>query len=46
LTPSAKACRAGETTPESGVYDGPGYILLTTDPEHRYRAALARRRPV
>jgi hypothetical protein len=41
-----ETCRAaGESTPESGVYDGPGYVLITTDPEHRHRAALARRRP-
>lgn len=36
---------AGETVPQSGIYDGPGYVLLTVDPEPRYRAARAREVP-
>lgn len=37
--------RDGESVLTSGVYDGPGYILVITDPEARHRAALAARRP-
>jgi len=36
---------AHETAPGAGVYDGPGYVLLTVDPAFRYRAAIAREVP-
>lgn len=36
---------AGETTVGAGVYEGPGYIRVTSDLERRYQAALAARRP-
>lgn len=34
-----------ETPPGAGVYDGLGYVLVTVDPEFRYRAARAREVP-
>lgn len=36
---------AGESAPTAGVYEGPGYVLVTVDPEFRYRAARAREVP-
>lgn len=44
LCPEARRA-AGETPPQGGVYDGPGYVLVTVDPEFRYRAARAREVP-
>lgn len=35
----------GETAPGAGIYDGPGYVLSTVDPEFRFRAAKAREVP-
>ena len=35
----------GETAPGAGIYDGPGYVLSTVDPEFRFRAARAREVP-
>lgn len=35
----------GETATRSGVYDGPGYISVTVDPEFRFQAARAREVP-
>lgn len=35
----------GETATGAGVYDGPGYISVTVDPEVRYQAARAREVP-
>lgn len=35
----------GETAPGSGIYDGPGYVLSTVDPEFRFQAARAREVP-
>lgn len=40
LCPEARRT-AGESVPQSGIYDGPGYVLVTSDPETRYRAARA-----
>lgn len=40
LCPEARRT-AGENVPQSGIYDGPGYVLVTCDPETRYRAARA-----
>lgn len=36
---------AGESVLQSGIYDGPGYVLLTVDPEPRYQAARSREVP-
>ena len=33
------------TVGDFGIYEGPGYVLLTVDPEPRYRAARAREVP-
>ncbi len=41
LCPEARR-PAGESVPQSGIYDGPGYVLVTSDPETRYRAARAK----
>lgn len=37
--------RAGETMTGAGVYDGPGYVLVTSDPAVRLRIACGARRP-
>lgn len=40
LCPETRRCVG-----DFGIYDGPGYVLLTVDPEHKYQAARSREVP-
>ena len=39
------ALAKGETAVSCGIYDGPGYVLVTSDPATRLRIACGARRP-